>query len=141
MDDETAAHRKAIGEITTKIEEATEKWEKATTPTDKAFYDKSIDALNGRLDRLVITLNDLLIINARALAADPAPGKNPPLALNASVPPLHANTPNPSLVVASLSSSTIRNKPRFKPRVELEAACSYEACPSVVRGRLSCMLV
>ena len=75
---------------------------------------KSIERLESRLDARSTT-RDALALHLAALAAAPFAGKNPPLALDASVPPLHANTPNPPLVVASLSSST-RFKPRFEPR-------------------------
>ena len=53
------------------------------------------------------------------------------------------NTQQPPLVVASLSSSdsNLVLEPRFKPRAELEAACSYGASPPVVRGGLSFVLV
>jgi hypothetical protein len=110
-----------IGAITIKIDAKEEKLE--TAEGDKA--DDLRDSLTDlRAERAALRTqrHELSLLLP---AADPAPGKNTPLAVDASVPPLYANTLHPPLVVASLSSST-----RFKP-----------ACPPVVRGGLRFVLV
>ena len=101
-----------IDELYKEIRREKEKRDNTADVAEKAIILDSITVLNARLDARSATRDR--IIDA-ALAAAPFAGKNPPLALDASVPPLHANTPNPPLVVASLSSST-RFKPRFEPR-------------------------
>ena len=98
-----------IDAVTKKIDEEKEEW-KTATPEKAAVYLKSIDVLNEALKGLRASRDRII----DAATAAPAPGKNPPLALDASVPPLHANSQHPPLVVASLSSST-RFKPCFEP--------------------------
>ena len=116
--------------------------EKVSDGTQEAIgLDSLIKALTDDRSARSATRDALLL----RLPAVPVLGKNPPLAVDASVPPLYANTQRPPLVVASLSSETPLFKPRFKSRfkpcVDLEAACSYGACPPVVRGVLCCTLV
>ena len=99
----------------------------------KATRDKSSDlAATARYEKSIENLysdRSVLIADRSRLEASPVistPGKNPPLAVDASVPPLYANTPNPPLVVHPLVWRRPLFKPcfksRFKPCVELETA-------------------
>jgi hypothetical protein len=108
--DERIELKKEVAVIGKRIDDERAEWKKALL-ADKPFYERTIDALTAEKAALITriaTFDELVLIKARAdaLASAPAPGKNTPLALHASVPPLHANTPNPPLVVASLRSNS-----------------------------------
>ena len=75
--------------------------ETAKTFDEKAAIKQSIKESKEALTRLRADRTSAL---ALAAASVPTPGKNPLLAVDASVPPLYANTQRPPLVVASLSS-------------------------------------
>ena len=130
-----------VDALTKQIGEERLKWEKEAIPERAVVILEFIERLESRLDARSATRDALLL----AAAAADARGKYPPLAVDDIVPLLYANTQRPPLVVASLSSETPLFKPsfksRFKPCVELEAACSYGACPPVVRGVLCFVLV
>ena len=77
-----------IDAITKKIGEDTEEWKKASGD-DKTFYRTSIQVLNARLEVLIADRSKLIA---------PAPGKNTPLAFDASAPPVYASVQSPPLV-------------------------------------------
>ena len=80
-------------------------WKQEASPEKAAVHLKSIERLNIEKTRVLDT-RDRIIDAALAAAAAATPGKSTPLALDDGAPPLYANTQQPPLVVASLSSST-----------------------------------
>ena len=101
-----------IDELSKEIREEKKKRDNTADVAEKGIILESIAVLYSERAARSATRDALLLRNP---VPAPAPGKNPPLALDASVPPLHAHTQHPPLVVASLSSST-RFKPCFEPR-------------------------
>ena len=79
-------------------------------------------------------LLELSLIAARAAAAAPAPGKNPPLAVDASVPPLYANTQHPR----SLSRPLVRRDSSLVSNLVSNHVSNSRLCVRTERVRPSC---
>ena len=114
-----------IDELSKEIREEKKKRDATADDTEKAIIlDSAIKVLYSDRSVLIADRSRLLA------AAVPTPGKNPPLTADASVPPLHANTPTPrslprplvrrhdSSLVSNLVSNLVPNS-RLRVRTRL----------------------